>query len=102
GKKVVNGEDVRRGLETLDITAERWKELGLEGFTSPIKLSCADHNGAKNLFLLEWDGTKFVKATDAMPPLRKQVQPLIDSAAKEYSTANTGWPSRSETCDRAS
>ena len=29
GKKVVTGEDVRRGFETLKITAARWKELGL-------------------------------------------------------------------------
>ena len=29
GKKVVTGEDVRRGLETLNITAARWKEIGL-------------------------------------------------------------------------
>ena len=33
GKKEVNGEDVRRGLETLNISAARWKEIGLE--TSP-------------------------------------------------------------------
>ena len=32
GKKVVTGEDVRRGFETLKITAARWKELGLEDF----------------------------------------------------------------------
>jgi branched-chain amino acid transport system substrate-binding protein len=102
GKKVVNGEDVRRGLETLNITAERWKELGLEGFTSPLKLSCADHNGAKSLFVLEWDGSKFVKVSDPMPPVRDKVQPLIDEAAKGYATSNAGWPSRSEACDRAS
>ena len=30
GKKVVTGEDVRRGFETLNITAARWKEIGLE------------------------------------------------------------------------
>ena len=32
GKKVVTGEDVRRGLETLNITAARWKELGFPEF----------------------------------------------------------------------
>ena len=36
GKKVVTGEDVRRGFETLNITAARWKELGLEGFAAPV------------------------------------------------------------------
>src|SRR6478752_7074218 len=40
GKKVVNGEDVRRGFEALDITPARMKELGMEGFAAPVKLSC--------------------------------------------------------------
>ncbi len=35
GKKVVTGEDVRRGLETLNITEARWKEIGLDGFAAP-------------------------------------------------------------------
>ena len=37
GKKVVTGEDVRRGLETLNISAARWKELGLPDFGAPIE-----------------------------------------------------------------
>ena len=36
GKKVVTGEDVRRGLEALNISEARWKELGLPGFGAPI------------------------------------------------------------------
>ena len=32
GKKVVTGEDVRRGLENLNLDAARFKALGLEGF----------------------------------------------------------------------
>ena len=39
GKKVVTGEEVRRGLETLKISAARWKELGLEGFGAPIEVT---------------------------------------------------------------
>ena len=34
GKKLVNGEDVRRGFESLDITPARMKELGMEGFAA--------------------------------------------------------------------
>src|SRR5580700_8585139 len=40
GKKAVTGEDVRRGLEHIDLDAVRLKTLGLEGFASPLKLSC--------------------------------------------------------------
>ena len=51
GKKQVTGEDVRRGLETLNITEARWKELGLAEFAAPIHLSCADHNGHNGIYL---------------------------------------------------
>jgi branched-chain amino acid transport system substrate-binding protein len=40
GHKAVTGEDVRRGLETLDISAARRKELGLPDFGAPLKISC--------------------------------------------------------------
>jgi len=40
GKKDITGEEMRRGLESLQITAARWKEIGLEGFASPISVSC--------------------------------------------------------------
>ena len=35
GKKDITGEEMRRGLETLQITPERWKEMGLPGFGRP-------------------------------------------------------------------
>ncbi len=53
---VVDGADVRRGLESLDITAERWRELGLPDFAGPIALTCADHNGHRPAFMQRWDG----------------------------------------------
>ena len=64
GKKVVTGEDVRRGLETINLDAARLKELGLEGFAAPIELSCNDHNGHRAAFMQQWDGTKWVKVSD--------------------------------------
>jgi branched-chain amino acid transport system substrate-binding protein len=46
GKKAVTGEDVRRGLESLNITEARWQALGLPEFGGPITgVSCTDHNG---------------------------------------------------------
>jgi len=30
------------------------------------------------------------------------VRPLIEAAAKEYASSNTGWPKRSEACDKPS
>ena len=102
GKKQVNGEDVRRGFENLNITPARLKELGLEGFASPVKLSCADHNGHGGISLVEWDGTKWNTVNPSVQPIKEKVQPLIESAAQEYVKANAGWPKRTEPCDKSS
>jgi branched-chain amino acid transport system substrate-binding protein len=102
GKKVVNGADVRRGFEALDVTEARLKEMGAAGFAAPVKVSCADHNGHHKVFIAEWDGKKWQKASDWIEPMKDKVRPLIDAAAKDYAEKNTGWPKRSEACDRSS
>ena len=94
GKKVVTGEDVRRGLESLNITEARLKELGMEGFAAPVKVSCDDHNGHHKVYVAEWDGTKWTKGSDWIEPMRDKVRPLIEAAAKDYATSNAGWPKR--------
>jgi branched-chain amino acid transport system substrate-binding protein len=102
GKTQVTGEDVRRGLESLDINAARWKELGLEGFAAPVRVSCADHNGHHGIYLAQWDGAKWTKASDYIEPIKDKVMPLIDADAKQYATSNAGWPKRTEACDKSS
>jgi branched-chain amino acid transport system substrate-binding protein len=99
GKKVVTGEDVRRGLESLNIDDARLKEMGMEGFAGPVKLTCADHNGHQPTFVQRFDGTKFVKASDMIAPLTDKVQPLLESDAKAYAEKNAPWPKRTEVCD---
>jgi branched-chain amino acid transport system substrate-binding protein len=103
GKKVVKGEDVRRGLETLNISAARWKELGLEGFAAPINaVTCADHNGHHSAYMQQWDGSKWVKVSDWIEPMKEKVRPLLEAAADDYVSKNTGWPKRTEACDKSS
>ncbi len=102
GKKVVNGEDVRRGMESLNITEARLKEMGMEGFAAPVQLSCGDHSGHNKVFVSEWDGTKYVKGSDWISPLKDEVRPLIEAASKDYVEKNAGWPKRTEPCDKAS
>jgi len=99
GKKVVNGEDVRRGLESLNIDAARLKAIGLDGFAPSLKITCADHNSHGATFVQQWDGAKWVKVSDAITSAIDKVQPLIDDAAKGYAEKNAGWPARTEGCD---
>jgi branched-chain amino acid transport system substrate-binding protein len=102
GQKMVTGEDVRRGFEAIDLSAARLKALGLEGFTDPLKLSCSDHNGHGRISVQTWDGSKWLKIADPEPPMVAVTQPLVDAAAKDYVEKNTGWPKRTEACDKSS
>jgi len=47
GEKPLMGEQVRWGLENLNLTAERLKQLGFENELQPMKVSCADHEGTR-------------------------------------------------------
>ena len=98
-KKVVTGEDVRRGLENLNIDAARLKAIGLDGFAVPFKTTCADHNSHSATFVQQWDGAKWTKVSDLISPDAAKVEPLIDEAAKAYAEKNAGWPARTEACD---
>ncbi len=102
GKKMITGDDMRRGLETINLTEARLKELGAAGFAPAIKVTCTDHNGHNAAYMARWDGTKWTKGSDWIQPLKDKVQPLIDAAAKDYATANAGWPKRTEACDKSS
>jgi branched-chain amino acid transport system substrate-binding protein len=101
GKKAVTGEDVRRGFEALDITDARLKEMGMEGFANSVKLACNDHNGHNKVFVSQWDGSKYVKASDWMDPIKNIVRPLIEQEAKDYVAKDAGWPKRTAACEKA-
>jgi len=83
GIKVLNGEEMRWGMENLNITEERIKELGLEGFMGPIKTSCEDHEGGNVVLFQQWDGEKWVKV-DEIAPMKDFVWPLIKKSAAKY------------------
>lgn len=96
GTKVVNAEQVRWGLENLDFSEARIKELGLDGMIPPFKTNCANHTGHAGAWILEWDGSKFVKASDVMQADRAAIDPLVEVKAKEYAEANKPWPISTE------
>jgi branched-chain amino acid transport system substrate-binding protein len=102
GKKDITGAEMRRGLETLTISDARWKEIGLGGFARPFSVTCDDHNGHHAAYMQQWDGTKWVKVSDWIEPMKDKVIPLMDKAAADYVKQNAGWPKRTESCDKSS
>lgn len=98
GKKNVTSEDVQKGFEALNITEARLKELGLEGFMAPLKLSCSDHSGGNKVYIQQWDGEGWKKVSDWFSPMTEVVRPMLVKAAEEYVAKNQPWPARTTEC----
>ena len=84
GKKPLTGEQVRWGLENLNITADRIKQLGFESVLSPIKVSCADHEGTRTGRIQTWDGKKWNLASDWITSDDNVIAPMVKEAAAKY------------------
>jgi branched-chain amino acid transport system substrate-binding protein len=84
GNKPLTGEQVRWGIENLDLSAARLKELGFEGMLQPLKVTCADHEGTRAGRIQQWDGAKWVVVSDWYQSDDKVIKPMVDAAAKKY------------------
>ena len=83
--KVVTGEQVRWGLENLNVDEARQKALGAANMFPTIKTSCADHEGSGATKVQVWDG----KAWKAVTPNwimgdRAMVQKMVAESSGKY------------------
>jgi branched-chain amino acid transport system substrate-binding protein len=58
--KTMTGEQVRWGLENLNVDGARQKALGAFDMFPPVKTSCEDHEGSGAVKVQQWDGKKWV------------------------------------------
>ena len=82
--KVLNGEQVRWGLENLNIDAARQKALGVPDMFPPIRTSCEDHEGSGASKVVQWDGKKWVSLSRRWISGDKT---LVNKLLEESSTA---------------
>ena len=92
GNKPMTGEQIRWGLENLDVTEKRLGELGMKGMLLPIKISCADHETSGPIIIQQWDGTKWNIVSEWIKPMREIVRPMVEKAAKAYAKENNITP----------
>lgn len=92
GAAQITAAQLRDGLENLNFTQERIDELGLTGMMAPFSTSCANHTGHSGAWMLEWDGTQFVQASDLLQADQSVIEPLVAEKAAEYAAANAPWP----------
>jgi branched-chain amino acid transport system substrate-binding protein len=84
GKKPMTGEQVRWGLENLNVTAERLKQLGFENELKPVKVSCEDHEGARTGRIQTWDGKDWKITSDWYVSDDSVIAPMVKEAAAKY------------------
>ncbi|MCZ7563283.1 MAG: ABC transporter substrate-binding protein [Burkholderiales bacterium] len=84
GRKPLTGEQVRWGLENLNIDEKRLKEIGATGFMQALKVSCMDHEGGGAVKFLQWDGAKWNVISDWIASDQSLVRPMIEASAAKY------------------
>ncbi len=82
--KPITGEQMRWGIENLNIDNATLKKLGAEGFMPPTKLSCANHEGSGLVKFQQWDGKQWKVITDWIESDQKLVRGMIEESAAKH------------------
>ncbi|MEJ6020873.1 ABC transporter substrate-binding protein [Ramlibacter sp. PS4R-6] len=82
--KVMTGEQVRWGMENLNLTQAKLDALGFGGVMRPISTSCVDHMGAAWARIHTWDGGKWQFTSDWLQADEQVIKPLIRTTAAKY------------------
>jgi len=86
GKKSLSGEEVRWGVEHLNVDSAQIKSLGMEGMILPLKTSCRDHEGARKARIHTWDGTQWSYTSEWYEADAKLLRPMVEAAATKYAS----------------
>ena len=83
GNRALTAEEVRWGMENLNLTDQRLEQLGMKGLLRPLKVSCENHEGNGLAAVQQWDGKKWNIVSDWIQPMKDVVRPKIEAAAVE-------------------
>jgi branched-chain amino acid transport system substrate-binding protein len=86
GKKPLTGEQVRWGIENLNVDTKRLNQLGFSSMIPEVKTSCTDHSGSGLVRFQQWDGKKWRAVTDWISGDRAMVRKMVEESAAKYAT----------------
>ncbi len=94
GTPNVKAKHVRDGFENLEVSQARLTELGLENFTVPVKISCANHTGPRQVAIQQWSASeqKWTIVSNFYDTTRDVVDPLIEEDSQAYAQENNVTP----------
>jgi branched-chain amino acid transport system substrate-binding protein len=84
GKKPLSGEQVRWGIENLNVDTKRLNQLGFGSMVPTIKTSCTDHSGSGLVRFQQWDGKRWKAVSDWMSGDREMVQKMVERSAASF------------------
>ncbi len=84
GKKPLKGEEVRWGIENLNLDQAKIKQAGFYGILQPVKVSCNDHEGVRHARIHQWDGGKWSFVSGWLEGDNSILRPMVESAAAKY------------------
>ena len=84
--KVMTGEQIRWGLENLNLTQAKLDGLGFAGVMRPISTSCMDHMGSSWARIHTWDGAAWKFTSDWLQADEQILKPLVKAQAEKYAT----------------
>ena len=96
--KVMTGEQVRWGLENLNLTQAKLDALGFAGVMRPISTSCVDHMGASWARIHTWDGSKWNFTSDWLQGDEQIIKPLVKATAAKYAAEKKLTPRTPQDC----
>lgn len=82
--KVMTTEQVRWGLENLNLDQKKLDALGFAGVMRPVSTSCQDHMGSTWARIETWDGSKWNVGNDWYQADEQILKPMIKAAADKY------------------
>ncbi len=82
--KVMTPEQIRWGMENLNLDEKRLDELGFAGVMRPLKATCADHMGSTWARIQTWDGGKWNVGNDWYQADEQVLKSMIKDGADKY------------------
>ncbi|HVR50997.1 MAG TPA: ABC transporter substrate-binding protein, partial [Pseudorhodoferax sp.] len=84
--KVMTAEQVKWGMENLDLTADKLKALGFGEIMRPVKTSCSNHMGSDWARIVQWDGAKWNITSDWYQSDKSLIDPLVKELSAKYAS----------------
>lgn len=82
--KVMTGEQVRWGLENLNLDQKKLDAMGFAGVMRPLSTSCADHMGSTWARVQTWNGKTWEISSDWYEADEQVIKPMVKAGAEKY------------------